>query len=53
MERHDLRGIGRSIQAEKIAWTVDGRLAMGSTDGWVVMWDLDAHGNARSGVPHD
>lgn len=30
-----------------IGWSCEGRLACGSTDGWVIISDVDAHGNAR------
>lgn len=37
-------------QAITIDWSCEGRLAAGTTSGWVVLADVDSHGNARRGV---
>lgn len=34
-------------QAHSLAWCADGKLALGSTDGWVSLWDVDSHGTCR------
>lgn len=34
-------------QAHSVGWSVDGKLALGSTDGWVSLWDVDSHGVSR------
>lgn len=34
-------------QAWSIGWSCEGRLATGTMGGWVVLADVDSHGNAR------